>query len=117
MHPRAPDVLTALCAAAQTMIRADRPRGYEDDLRACSRLMVEIADLRKMPDEDGEHLIDDATLWLAQALRNAEREGPHGDCQKWIRLAECFLPWVQADLAIAIERRHGIPPAQFKRPR
>jgi hypothetical protein len=104
MHPRTSDVLSKLVAAADRMIKADRPADYAEELEHFDKLLAEVKALRDLPTDDG--LFDDATVWLAQALRNAAREGVAGDCKKWIELAKCLLPWVRTDLAEAIGAAH-----------
>jgi hypothetical protein len=103
MHPRTPELLSQLIGAAESLIRNDAPRGTDEDFRNIERLYAEVTALRARP-ADGERFIDDATVWLAQALRNAEREGPLGEAKKWIEIARCMLPWVRADLALALAR-------------
>ncbi len=101
MHPRTPQLLSSLVAMGDRLVRTDELRG-EDALRNVEQLLAEAHELRALPDPE-EKLIDEVTLWLAQAIRNAEREGPFGEPKKWIELARCFLPWVRADFAVALD--------------
>ena len=106
MHPNTPALLADLVTAADRMIKAEdafvHPQCEPGHLAA---LLAGIQDLHRKPAE-GERLIDDVTVWLAQALHNAAREGRHGAPKKWIELARCFVPFVRSDLAAAIGAAH-----------
>lgn len=106
MHPRTRDLLLELVTAADAMVKADRPLGMLEEQQRFDRLLIETTYISRLPAVDEVRMVDDATVMLSQCLRNAEREGPHGDAKKWIEIAKGFLPWVRADLALAIGASH-----------
>ena len=107
MHPRAPYLLIDLVDAADRFIKADdafdHPVCRPDKIAG---LLAEVRELAAKPSDDPERVLNDVTLWLAQALDHVAREGAFGATKKWIELARCFLPFVRTDLALAIGAGH-----------
>lgn len=105
MHPRTPLLLIDLMAAHDAFAAADAPvRNEAYSAQKLNALRLELIELSKKADD--KPLIDDCTIWLAQALTNVALYGVAGGAKKWIELAKCFAPFVRTDLAVAIGAAH-----------
>jgi hypothetical protein len=97
---RASRLLNDLANLAQAMLQPIPPYGMGDGL---ARLRLEVTAAAQRPCE-GERLVDDAAVMLAQTLTLIARDR---DDERWRIIARALLPIVRDDIvrALAAERR------------